>query len=238
MPKFQPSGRVPGVSSGIVGTATGRFGRAALVALVCLQAAEAAPAQHPQALLDRAGEAFAAGRLETAVEQFDRLAELDPEAAPWLWQRGIALYYLGRFEACAAQFAEYLRVSPDDLESAVWHTACVARDRSLDVARRTMRPPGRDGRVLRAEIYEMFAGRLPASAVIERAGFIAEVAAFYAYFYGALHAEVAGDPDEAARLLARATEDRFAGLGGFMNVVAHVHRARLAASGGGDEEER
>ena len=195
--------------------------------LVGLAATSPAAAQHPQAIVDRAEQAFAAGRLEDAVEQFDRLARLDPESAPWLWQRGIALYYLGRFEECAAQFVAYQRVNPGDLESAVWHAACLARAQSIEEARRAMFPPGRDQRVMRAEIYEMFAGRLPPAVVLERAGFTAEVAVFYASFYGALYAEVTGDRAAAARLLATASEDRYTGLAGFMNVVARVHRARL-----------
>ena len=201
-----------------------------------------AQAQHPQAIVDRAEDDFAAGRIAESVAGFDRLAALDPEAAAWMWQRGIGLYYLGRFEECAAQFASYQGVNPGDLESAVWHTACVARQRSLDEARATMFPPGRDNRVMRAEIYQMFAGRLPASAVVERAGFIADVALFYAHFYAGLFGEVSGDEETAIRHLQLAASGRYRQVGGFMNVVAQVHWAQakdrssrdVAADAGGE----
>jgi tetratricopeptide (TPR) repeat protein len=184
-------------------------------------------AQHPQAIVDLAEEDFAAGRLAESVAGFDRLVALDPQAAPWLWQRGIALYNLGRFDDCAAQFADYQGVNPGDAESAVWHVACLARAGSLEAARERMFPPGRDGRVMRAEIYEMFAGRLPPAAVVDRAGFIADVALFYAHFYAGLYAEVRGAPDTAVGHLRIAASDRFADIGGFMNAAARVHLARL-----------
>lgn len=196
----------------------------------------AARAQHPQAFIDQAEEAFAAGRLEDSVAAFDRLVALDPEAAPWMWQRGIALYYLGRFEACAAQFAAYQGVNAGDLESAVWHMACVARWQSVEAARAAMFPPGRDPRVMRAEVYEMFAGRLPPGAVLNRAGFIADVAVFYARFYAGLYAEVMGDEAGAREHLRIAASDVYGDHGGFMNVVARRHwaqlRSRPAASDG------
>lgn len=202
--------------------------RLAVAGLIVMLVALPAAAQHPQAIVDRAEEDFAAGRVAEAVAGFDRLATLDPEAAPWMWQRGIALYYLGNFEACAAQFAAYQGVNPGDLESAVWHTACRARLSSIDEARTTMFPPGRDGRVMRAEIYQMFAGRLPPGAVIDRARFIADVAIFYAHFYAGLYAEVSGDTNAATRHLREAASDRYTEVGGFMNAVAQVHWARIS----------
>lgn len=163
-----------------------------------------------------------------------------------MWQRGIALYYLGRFEACAAQFAAYQGVNPGDLESAVWHVACVARWRSLDEARSAMFPAGRDNRVMRAEIYQMFAGRLPPSAVVDRAGFIADVALFYAHFYAGLYAEISGGDDKAVeRHLRIAASEPYRDIGGFMNAAARVHWARVrsridgrAAAAGPDASRR
>lgn len=187
-------------------------------------------AQHPQAFIDQAEQAFADDRLADAVAAFDRLVALDPEAGPWMWQRGIALYYLGRFEACAAQFAAYQGVNPGDLESAVWHTACLARAESIEAARAAMFPPGRDPRVMRAEVYEMFAGRLSPGTVIDRAGFVGEVAVFYARFYAALFAEVTGDQAAIRRHLRVAASEVYRDYGGFMNVVAQRHWARVQAA--------
>lgn len=205
--------------------------RAAIVGLAALLLSVPAFAQHPQAIVDRAEDDFAAGRMAEAVAGFDRLAALDPLAAPWMWQRGIALFYLGQFEACATQFAAYQGVNPGDLESAVWHVACNARRLTLEQAQKGMFAPGRDNRVMRPEIYEMFAGRLSPAAVVGRAGFIADVALFYAHFYAGLFADVSGDDESAFRHLRLAASERFSETGGFMNVVAQVHWAQLQSRG-------
>jgi len=204
------------------------------IAAACLAATLATPAaaQHPQAIVDRAEADFVNGRLDESVAGFDRLAALDPAAAPWMWQRGIALYLLGRFDECAAQFVAYRGINPADAESAVWHFACVAQARSADEARAVLDVVGPDRRAMRAEILEMFRGRLAPGAVIGRAAFLAEEALFVARYYAGLYAETTGDDEAAAAHLAAAASDRFDGMGGFMHDVARVHWARLQAWAG------
>lgn len=204
------------------------------IAAACLVATLDTPAaaQHPQAIVDRAEADFVDGRLDESVAGFDRLAALDPAAAPWMWQRGIALYLLGRFDECTAQFVAYREVNPADAESAVWHFACVAQARSADDARAVLAVVGPDRRAMRAEILEMFRGRLAPGAVIGRAAFLAEEALLVARYYAGLYAEATGDDEAAAVHLAAAASDRFDGMGGFMHDVARVHWARVQPRGG------
>jgi hypothetical protein len=194
------------------------------LAATCLTGMLGTPAlaQHPQAIVDRAEADFAAGRIAESVAGFDRLAALDPAAAPWMWQRGIGLYLLGRFDECTAQFVAYRGVNPADIESAVWQFACVAAGRSVDEARAVLATAGPDPRVMRAEILEMFRGRLAPGVVVGRAAFIAEEALFLAHFYAGLYSEATGDAEAAAAHFASAGSPRFEGMGGFMNVVARV----------------
>ena len=56
--------------------------------------------QAPQAILDRAVAEFENGRFAESAAQFDTLARAVPDRAPYLWQRGIALYYAGRYGDC------------------------------------------------------------------------------------------------------------------------------------------
>ena len=72
---------------------------------------------------------FLAGRVKESVAGFDRVAALVPDAAPQLWQRGIALYYAGRYQDCRTQFESHRTVNPDDVENAAWHFLCVAHGR-------------------------------------------------------------------------------------------------------------
>ena len=52
--------------------------------------------QSPQAILTRAVTDFENERFAESAAAFDNLAKADPDRAPYLWQRGIALYYAGR----------------------------------------------------------------------------------------------------------------------------------------------
>src|SRR6201988_3852826 len=97
-----------------------------LIALALLQA----PPQRPQEVFDQAVTDFEQGRVVQAAAGFDTLAKMVPESAPQLWQRGIALYYAGRYKDCRAQFESHRTVNPSDVENAFWHFLCVARAES------------------------------------------------------------------------------------------------------------
>lgn len=42
--------------------------------------------------------------VEASVQDFDRALALQPQLRPYLWQRGLSLYYLGEFQEAATQF--------------------------------------------------------------------------------------------------------------------------------------
>ena len=111
-----------------------------LAALIAMAAAPAAQTADPRAILIQAMDDFRAGRVAESVAGFDRVAQLSPQAAPELWQRGIALYYLGRYKECRRQFESHRTVNPADVENAAWHYLCVARDEGPAKARATPTP--------------------------------------------------------------------------------------------------
>jgi lipoprotein NlpI len=190
-------------------------------ALLALQAGnETTERMFKQAVAD-----FFAGRVAESARGFDAVAARDPAAAPHLWQRGIALYYAGRYKDCREQFESHRKVNPNDVENAAWHYLCVARERNPDEARRALLPVGPDDRVPMREVYRMFEGRLAPQRVIERAGDDPE-AQFYGHLYVGLYLEAQGRTTEAARHLTLAAEDRFRS-GGYMHQVAKVHVALL-----------
>ena len=80
--------------------------------------------QQPQSLFDQAVRDFSAGRIEESVAGFNALVKLQPKRAPYLWQRGIALYYAGQYRECQAQFESHQIVNPNDVENAAWHFLC------------------------------------------------------------------------------------------------------------------
>ena len=179
-----------------------------------------------QAILDRAAADFEQGRIAESVAGFDQLVKVAPQLMPQLWQRGIALYYAGRFADCRRQFEAHRTVNPNDVENAAWHFLCVARDESPERARAALLPVGPDARVPMRQVYEMFRGALTPDQVLAAAG-AQPSARFYAYLYRGLYFEAIGDTRQARVDLTRAASDEFRTAGGYMHVVARVHVARL-----------
>ncbi len=176
-------------------------------------------AQSPQALLNRAVDQFEKGQFAESAKTFDELAKLIPDEAPQLWQRGIALYYAGRFADCRRQFESHRTVNPDDVENAVWHFLCVARSETPEKAKAALLPVGPDSRVPMREVYQMFRGVLTPDEVLKAAG-SAPSGLFYAHLYIGLYAEATGRKDLALKHIKEAASDRYAGVGGYMHMVA------------------
>jgi lipoprotein NlpI len=180
----------------------------------------------PRALLDRAVSEFAKGRITESVAAFDELAQVAPAEAPYLWQRGIALYYAGRYKDCRAQFESHRKVNPDDVENAAWHFLCVARDESPSAARAALLPVGPDPRAPMREVLEMFRGSIGADAVLKAAGSRPQ-ARFYAHLYIGLYSEATSDAARARQHIEAAADKQFAEAGGYMHMVAGVHLGKL-----------
>lgn len=183
-------------------------------------------AQSPQALYERAVSDLQRGRVAESVAAFDDLVRLAPGAAPQLWQRGIALYYAGRYGDCRAQFESHRTVNPNDVENAAWHFLCVARGESVEKAQEALLPVGPDSRAPMREIYEMFRGVRSPAQVIAAAGNAAG-AQFYAHLYVGLYYEALGNQPLAKEHIAIAASDRFAAVGGYMHDVARIAATRL-----------
>ena len=167
------------------------------------------PSARPQAIFDRAIADFRSGRITESVAGFDTLARLVPDEAPQLWQRGIALYYAGRFKDCRAQFESHRTVNPNDVENAAWHFACVARAESSQSARAALLPVGPDSRSPMAEIYQMFRGTLAPEQVLAAAG-ARPGSQFYAHLYLGLYFEALGNKARALEHITEAAADRYA----------------------------
>jgi lipoprotein NlpI len=179
-------------------------------------------AQSPRALLEQAIEDFLSGRVKESVTGFDRVALLAPDAAPQLWQRGIALYYVGRYDDCRKQFESHRTVNPNDVENPAWHFLCVAHAQSPQKARAALLPVGPDQRSPMREIYEMFKGTLTPDAVL-KAGGRSVSGRFFAELYVGLYYEATGNRDAGLMHLKAAASDEFAAAGGYMHRVATLH---------------
>lgn len=175
-----------------------------------------------EAIFGRAVADFERGDVAAAAAGFDQVAELLPAQAPYLWQRGIALYYAERYGDCRTQFESHRAVNPNDVENAVWHYLCVARAESPAAARAALLPVGPDSRVPMPEIYRMFRGDLAPDAILPAAGDHPS-GRFYAHLYLGLYHEAQGRPAAALDHIRTAAAERFARAGGYMHMVARVH---------------
>jgi lipoprotein NlpI len=176
-----------------------------------------------RAVLERGIDAFLAGRVEESVTLFDRVAKEAPSIAPELWQRGIALYYVGRYADCRRQFESHRTVNPNDVENPAWHFLCVAKLESPARAKAALLPVGPDQRSPMREVYQMFQGTLTPQKVLE-AGGKGGSSEFFAELYVGLYYDALGNDKLALQHLRNAAADRFSSVaGGYMPRVAQLH---------------
>lgn len=172
---------------------------------------------------------FQAGDIDRSISDFDRSIELDPRSKPYLWQRGISLYYAGRFKEGAEQFEVHRTVNGNDVENSVWHYLCVARDSSLEEARKKLIPSAGDPRPPMMEVLELFRGETTVEEVlnaveqVEGGPRAKPLARFYGNLYVALHYESLGKRDLCQKYLEECLKT---GTGGYMADVARVHLDR------------
>jgi hypothetical protein len=116
-------------------------------------------------------EAFREGHITESIERFDLAATVQPSLQPFLWQRGISLYYANDYAAASRQFQNDVTVNPLDVEEIVWDIACRLRnqipsDTDTSASTSTFPPVGAmslpagktDSRRIMGPVYRLFRG--------------------------------------------------------------------------------
>jgi lipoprotein NlpI len=164
------------------------------------------------------------------VADFDKYGELNPSAKSRQWERGIALYYAGKFAEGAKQFELYQTFHDQDVENSAWRYLCVARAEGLEKAKENMLPIESDRRVPMMAIYDLYRGTKKPEDVLVTAEAgqplktELNLRLFYAHLYIGLWHEAAGREAEAKKHILLAEEHK---IGHYMWDVAHVHAERL-----------
>ncbi len=190
------------------------------------RAIELSPAS-PSPWQQRGSVYFKAGHFTNSVADFDRYLQLVPSRSAELWQRGISCYYAGEFAKGQKQFELHQTVNPNDVENAVWHYLCVARQQGAEKAKGGLLPIEGDRRVPLMEIYNFFQGQGTEAqifAAVKKGNPSTEeenTRLFYAHLYLALHAEAAGDKKKTIQHLQQAVIK--APVDNYMSDVARVH---------------
>ena len=212
---------------GEIAASLGRGDRAAAVELA-RRLLKASP-DAPRAWQVAADALLRGGEVDEAARLYDRYATRFPESVPYLWQRGIALAFAGRYGAAIRQFETHRRVNPNDVENAAWHFLCVAKSSSIEKARENRLPAPGDPRPPLEEVLGVLADGDPEPVVKRIESFPADSperrsAAFYGYLYLGMVADAEGESDRASELVQRSVEN--AG-NDYMGDVARVYAERL-----------
>jgi len=118
----------------------------------------------PRQLLSLGMKRFTESKIEDSIELFDRADAAVPNGSltPFLWQRGISLYYTDRFQEGSNQFRYDVKVNPSDVEEIVWDIACQNRLKLQNpdyVVNKMSLPAGKtDRRRIMGTVYSLFRG--------------------------------------------------------------------------------
>jgi hypothetical protein len=204
---------------------------AAVAAAAAAASASASTADDPRALVAAGMRAFERGDVAASLDAFDAALVAAPSMRPYLWQRGLSLYYLGSPEdpapwrEGARQFRDDVAVNPNDTEEAIWAFLCEARLEGAPAARAKFLKVGRDRRpVMRAAVEAFEAGSVPERILVAAGGDGEGHDGFYARLYVGLWHESEGDVGAARAALEAAAATAYArGSGDYMAALARVH---------------
>ena len=189
------------------------------------QAIEKAPKQS-QLYLIRGSLLFRTGKIAESLKDFDKVIELDPLSKPYLWQRGISLYYAEKYQEGVDQFVVHREVNPNDVENAFWHFLCAAKLRGVEAAEKEILLSGRDSRVPMMQVQDMIQGKATPEQVIEateskpKRSDGTDFDRFYGYLYVGLYYDAKGDAPKAAEWMKKCVD---LNVPGYMGDVARVH---------------
>jgi lipoprotein NlpI len=182
--------------------------------------------ENPRALLREGIQAFYEAKPAESVAAFDKLIKVAPESTPELWQRGLSLYYVGKFTEGRKQFELHQTVNQNDVENAAWHFICVAQTDGVDAARKVLIPIKGDTRVPMKEVHDLFAGKGTEEDVMKAAstgdeGDLKRNHLCYAHLYLGLYHEALGNEAKAKEHMLKAAVDYK--MDHYMGTCAQVH---------------
>ncbi|EFN56395.1 hypothetical protein CHLNCDRAFT_22249 [Chlorella variabilis] len=201
----------------------------------------AAAAADPNTLVRTGMTKFRENNVEGSVADFDAAMAAGPSIRPYLWQRGLSLYYLRQFEEGAKQFRDDVAVNPNDTEESIWAFLCEAQLLGPDQARQQFLEAtvGRDSRPVMRAAYECFRTGAQPDSILQasprRPSAWPQAArgdqqghdAFYALLYVGLWHEAHGDAAAAQQAITQAAQTAYAkGSGDYMAALARVHCLR------------
>lgn len=182
----------------------------------------AAEPRNPDLYIQRGMTYFKLADIATAIGDFDRAEQLNPALTPYLWQRGLAYYYAGRFADGVQQFTVDLTVNGHDVEETVWRYLCQAQLQGAQAARESLLSVRHDPRPVMEWIYKLFAGEYEAEGVIAHHHDAGRRDRMYSHLYVGLYYEAERDQERARSSITQAAQMHV--VEDYMGWVAIVHQ--------------
>ena len=216
-------------AAGLIGT-FGIMAAGLIVAAAAGASSSSSSSKGARELLAQGSRAFRENRVEESLECFDEALRVNPSSRPYLWQRGLSLYYVEKYEEAAKQFQDDVAVNPNDTEEAVWNFLSESRVVGPEAARSKFLKVGRDSRaVMRAalEAFEAPPGPDSTASILAAASKSSAHDQFYSQLYCALFHEAYAHEDKAKEFMLRASKTDYAiSSGDYMADLARVHIKR------------
>ena len=180
--------------------------------------------------------AFASNKVEESVAIYDAIILDDPRRKPFLWQRGLSLYYAERYKDGAEQFKVDVAVNPNDTEEQIWHLLCLAKTDgvgSLESAREQKLTVGKDRRPVMRLVQKLFLGDTGSEkeliALAEESSKVGD--RFYAALYLSLYYESMNDGETSKRWMINAVGSEYAKTVGRRDPMVDVAKVAVQRRG-------
>jgi len=161
-------------------------------------------------------ESLVYGDVQRSLLEFDQALESDPTIEPYLWQRGLSLWLLGKYEDASIQFGRDIKVNPNDVEEALWKFLSDVKMLGVAEARRNFLQVGGDGRPIMTLCLKLYrdGSETPETVFSENDLYGDNANSFYAALYTGLWHDAVGQHDKALEFLAQGLETRYAAESG------------------------
>jgi len=159
---------------------------------------------------------FLYGDVQRSLLEFDQALESDPTIEPYLWQRGLSLWLVGKYEDASIQFERDVKVNSNDVEEALWKFLSDAKMEDVAEARGNILKVGGDARPIMTLCLKLYKDEkeTPETIFSESDLYGDNANSFYANLYSGLWYDAIGRHDKALEFLAQSLETRYAAESG------------------------
>lgn len=161
-------------------------------------------------------ESFVDGDVQRSLLEFDQALESDPSIEPYLWQRGLSLWLLGKYEDASIQFERDVKVNPNDVEEALWKFLSDVKLQGVAQARGNFLKVGGDARPVMKLCLKLYKDQSETPKTIFSTSDLYgdDANSFYATLYSGLWYDALGQQDKALESLAQSLKTRYAAESG------------------------